>query len=135
MYNYEPQPTPWPQAYGMTYDAACADAKRRLGALDPRWLTASCADIAAHIAQDPTLFKGTICADVCIRRAFGSELPNQTSIDCPDCPLVGPPPPDGGGGVSTTVLLVGIGAIAAIAIAMSMQSKKKIVIARVQPGG
>lgn len=119
----------FPLAYALTYDDACSQARNLLGGFDSRFLTMPCDQIAAHIAGDCTLF----VPPSQIRDALAPGT-------CGSTPPPGPPPPGPGPGpgpgpaptpgADTNLLLgiVGIAAVAGIALAITASSRKKKVL-------
>ena len=159
-----------PDARGLTYDEACAQAKAALCALDPSWCDATCEEVVAQVANNCTLFVNSP-----IRLALTGSIQCPTpseSLECKqarqimgamdwswagascaqlaahiaqDCTifvnhpirlaLTGTmqcPAPGAGNNNMLVIGLVGLGVVGAVAAVIASKSTKKVLVARVR---
>jgi len=124
-----------PDARG-DYASACAAAKSTLCQLsggDPQWCNASCPTIQTKVCTDCTVFVGNDPIRLALCCTANCPAPQAQWAD-PVTGQCGSTPPGGGGGDNTSLIigLVGIAAVAGVAIAIAQSSRKKKVLVPMQ---
>lgn len=101
-----------PAAYPQAADY-CAQARNALTPFDPKWASASCADLWQHVCKDDcSIFVGV------------SET-RQGLCGTMQCPAPGSNPYGGGGSGGAVLLILGLAVAAGAGILLAQSSKKK----------
>lgn len=147
-------------AYPLTYDQAIAAARERMCAIDGYWCNASATEIKNRICGQNDLFVGTGCGDdFDIRCGLGCPTAAQVAAcgPCGGVPtkyacvngacVVSATGPYAtlaecqaackAAGADNTMLILAVAGVVVVgvtAFAIASQGKKKVIVARVQPG-